>query len=133
VGDTKSRTSAIERVAFTVPEFCVRNNISRTTYSRLRAQKRGPAEMRLGLNTIRITAEAERDWQQLMQEAAPEFETRALERAVKAGDAAVKSDRHISKKRRRGQPPTKEVADQRRTIRELSAQRRAMKAEGSAE
>ena len=29
---------------------------------------RGPVEMRIGLNLIRITAEAERDWQRRMQE-----------------------------------------------------------------
>ena len=29
---------------------------------------RGPEEMRVGLNMIRITAEAERDWQRRMQE-----------------------------------------------------------------
>jgi hypothetical protein len=28
-----------------------------------------------------------------------EFETKATERAVKAGDAAVKSDKHVSKRR----------------------------------
>lgn len=85
-----------ERVTYTVPQFCARNQISRPTYTRLRSQGRGPAEMRPGLNIIRITAEAERDWQQLMQEPQPDFETRAVERAVKAGDAAVKS-----KKRRK--------------------------------
>ena len=65
--------------------------------------------MRIGLNLIRITAEAERDWQRRMQEPSADLETRAVERAVKAGDAAVKSSKHISKKRaaRRGrQSPT---------------------------
>jgi hypothetical protein len=101
VSATKPKTSALERVAFTVPEFCFRNCISRPKYNRLRAQKRGPVEMRLGLNTIRITAEAERDWQQLMQEPQPDVETKAAERAVKAGDAAAKSPNHVSKTRRR--------------------------------
>ena len=32
-------------------------------------------EMRIGLNLIRITAEAERDWQQRMQEPSADFET----------------------------------------------------------
>src|SRR5262245_62161243 len=93
--------SAIERVAFTISEFCFRNSISRQKYRGLRAENRGPVEMRLGLNTVRITAEAERAWQQLMQEPQPDIETRAAERAVKAGDAAAKSDRHISKRRRK--------------------------------
>jgi hypothetical protein len=89
--------SGVERVAYTIPEFCFRNNISRPTYHRLRAEGRGPAEMRLGLNAIRITAEAERAWQQAMQAPREDLETSA----VKAGDAAAKSLRHISKKRRR--------------------------------
>ena len=56
-------SSALERAAYTIPEFCFRNHISRPAYHRLRAQGRGPVEMRIGLNIIRITAEAERDWQ----------------------------------------------------------------------
>ena len=78
-----------------------RNNISRPTYHRLRAEGRGPVEMRLGLNAIRISAEAERNWQQEMQKPRPDLEARTAERAVMAGDAAVKSDRHVSKRRRR--------------------------------
>jgi hypothetical protein len=57
--------------------------------------------MRLGLNAIRISAEAERDWQQQMQKPRPDLEIRTAERAVKAGDAAVKSSKHISKRRER--------------------------------
>ena len=106
MGTTRSEAgaSALERVAYTIPEFCFRNSISRPTYHRLRSEGRGPVEMRIGLNVIRITAEAERDWQRAMQEPREDLETRAVERAVKAGDAAVKSAKHISKKRaaRRG-------------------------------
>jgi hypothetical protein len=57
--------------------------------------------MRLGLNAIRISAEAERDWQQEMQKPRPDLEARTAERAVMAGDAAIKSDKHISKKHKR--------------------------------
>jgi len=99
-GLARSDLPPLERVAYTVPEFCFRNNISRPTYHRLRAEGRGPVEMRLGLNAIRITADAEREWQRQMQEPRPDLETRTAERAVKAGDAAVKSNKHISKKRR---------------------------------
>ena len=66
--DPKRVASALERVAYTIPEFCFRNSISRPTYHRLRSQGRGPVEMRIGLNMIRITAEAEREWQRRMQE-----------------------------------------------------------------
>ena len=68
--------SGVERIAYTVPEFCFRNSISRPTYHRLRAQGLGPKEMRLGLNAIRITAEAERDWQRRMQEPRTDLEKR---------------------------------------------------------
>ena len=60
--------NALERVAWTIPEFCFRNNISQPKYTKLRAEGRGPQEMRLGLNLIRITAEAELEWQRRMQE-----------------------------------------------------------------
>ena len=97
----RSDPSLLERVAYTVPEFCFRNRLSRQKYNEMRANGRGPAEMRYGINTIRITAKAERDWQRAMQEPQPEVEQRAAERAVKAGDAAVKSDKHVSKTRRK--------------------------------
>jgi hypothetical protein len=100
-GLARSDLPPLERVAYTVLEFCFRNNISRPTYHRLRAEGRGPVEMRLGLNAIRISAEAERDWQQEMQKPRPDLETRTAERAVRAGDAAVKSSKHISKKWKR--------------------------------
>ena len=90
-----------EQIAFSVSQFCARNFISRPTFERLRRQGRGPAEMRLGLNAIRITAEAERDWQRQMQEPRPDLEIRTAERAVKAGGAAIKSVKHVSKRRRR--------------------------------
>jgi hypothetical protein len=102
VGSTRSEAgSSLERIAFSIPEFCFRNNISRPTYHRLRSQGRGPVEMRLGLNAIRITAEAERDWQRQMQEPRPDLEIRTAQRAVKAGGAAIKSAKHVSKRRRR--------------------------------
>jgi len=93
--------SALERAAYSVQEFCLRNHISRPAYHRLRAEGRGPAEMRIGLNLIRITANAEREWQRRMEQGDGEFEAKAIERAAKAGAAGAKSDLHVSKKRRR--------------------------------
>jgi hypothetical protein len=58
--------------------------------------------MRLGLNAIRIRAEAGRDWQRRMQEPSQDFRIRAVERAVVAGDAAAKSNKHVSKRAARG-------------------------------
>jgi hypothetical protein len=100
----KSGSPALERASFTVQEFCARHNISRPTYHRLRAQGLGPKEMRPALNLIRITADADREWQRRMQEPRPDLEKRTVERAVKAGDAAVRSSKHVSKKRRRLAP-----------------------------
>jgi len=96
--ETTSVPAVLERAAYTVAEFCFRNNIGRLTYHRLRAEGRGPKEMRLGLNAIRITADAEKEWQRLMQEPRPDLETRTVERAARAGAAAVKSDKHVSKR-----------------------------------
>ena len=103
---SEADASSLQRAAYTIPEFCFRNNLSRPTYHRLRSEGRGPVEMRIGLNMIRITSAAERDWQLLMQEPRADLETRAVERAVMASGAAVKSSKHISKKRRarRGRP-----------------------------
>ena len=113
-----------ERLAFTIPEFCLRNGISRPTYRRLRSEGRGPAEMRIGLNAIRITAEAEHDWQRLMQEPREDLELQATERAVKAGNASLKSPKHSS---HRYLTPTERIADQRRLIRELSRELRELR------
>jgi predicted DNA-binding transcriptional regulator AlpA len=88
-----------ERSAFTISEFCARNGLSKPTFYRMRADGRGPVEMRISMNVSRVSADEERAWQRRMQEPRPDIETRAIERAVKAGSAAVKSTRHVSKKR----------------------------------
>jgi hypothetical protein len=110
VGTTKKLQQPIpgiplERVAFSRAVFCFRNDISEPTYHRLRAQGRGPREMRIGLNMIRITAEAEREWQQRMQEEGTSLEIQAAERAMKAGAAGARSPTHVSKRRRRSREP----------------------------
>jgi hypothetical protein len=109
---TESKTAPLQRSVFTVKEFCARNNISLLTYRQLRAQRRALREMWLGssltrlntmrINMVRIHAEDERDWQQLMREGGEELALKATARAVKAGAAAVKSDRHVSKRKRTG-------------------------------
>ena len=101
VGNTKSEpsSSALERASYTIAEICFRNHISRPKYHRLRAEGRGPAETRFGLNTIRVTAEAEREWlRRLQDEPNQDFETKAIERAMKAGGIAIKSPNHVSKR-----------------------------------
>ena len=42
MGTTRSEAGpSLERVAYTIPEFCFRNGISRPTYHRLRARRAG--------------------------------------------------------------------------------------------
>ena len=60
--------------------------------------------MRPGLNIIRITAEAECDWQRLMQEPREDLEIRAVQRAVKAGEAAVRSASMSARRGGRARP-----------------------------
>jgi hypothetical protein len=111
VGSTKSKAGpSPEQIAFSVPQFCARNFISRQEYDRLRKQGLGPREMRLGLNLIRITADAEHDWQQEAEKPRPDLEERAAERAIKAGEAAAKSPKHVSKTRRK-----QKISSERRT------------------
>jgi len=90
-----------ERPASSIAKLCLRHDISMTVYRRLRAAGRGPRETRFGANVIRITPEDERDWIRQLQEGGAEFEEVAVKRALKAGDAAAKSDRHVSKRSRR--------------------------------
>jgi hypothetical protein len=117
-----AKTSAPEG-ASTLAEFLARNSVSPTLYRRLRKQGRAPQELRYGLNTIAISHAAEREWQALMLRNSLELEHQAAARAVRAGAAAARSARHVSK-----QGPRKKVAKQQRVIRELSEQRRkAMK------
>jgi hypothetical protein len=108
VGGSRSpseKQGAAEQLAYSIPQFCVRNHISRPTYHRLRIEGRAPKEMRIGINLIRITAEDERAWQRRMQEEGAAFETQAAERAMKAGAAGVQSPTHVSKRRRRDRSP----------------------------
>jgi hypothetical protein len=64
----------------------------------LREKGRGPRETRFGLNIIRVTIEDERAWLHQLQQEGSKLEAQAVERAVKAGAAAVESDNHVSKR-----------------------------------
>ena len=97
-----------ERSSFTINEICKRNHVSRGKYFSLRRAGLGPVEMRLGPGTVRITREAELDWQHARQNPA-RAELTQIERGKAvlaargstAGTAAAASPRHISNKRRR--------------------------------
>lgn len=93
----------LERVAFSIQEFCWRNDISPPTYHKLKNAGLGPDEMRIG-NVIRITTEAELKWQRARtyptgQEAEAKARSKAMTvaRGKKAGKLSAKSPRHISK------------------------------------
>jgi hypothetical protein len=63
--DNKSNPH-VEHISFSIAEFCARNGISLSYYHKLKRDRRGPAEMRLGALMIRITADSEREWHQAM-------------------------------------------------------------------
>jgi len=98
----------VERVAYSIPEFCVRNNISPAKYHALKRMGRGPEEMRDGL-WVRVTQEAELAWQramtnptdpkQIASRDASEAITKA--RGKIAGKFAAQSPKHVSKTRGR--------------------------------
>ena len=100
-------TSIIAPQVFSIATFCARNGIGLTLYHRLKREGRGPREMRLG-RTIRITIDAERDWQR-DREFPSDAEARLLARERKArvglsrraGQIAAASPRHVSNRRRK--------------------------------
>jgi hypothetical protein len=94
--------------SLSINQFCQRHGISRGKYFAMRRLGIGPAEMRLGPSTVRISAESDLAWQHARQnptgsELAEIEQGKATlaARGSKAGSIAVKSDRHISNIRRR--------------------------------
>lgn len=51
----------MEREAFSIPEFCAANSISRSFYFKLRKAGLTPREMRIG-NRVLISREAATEW-----------------------------------------------------------------------
>src|ERR1700730_10417454 len=89
--------------SLTIPEFCRLHGISRSMYYVLRAQGCGPREMRIG-RIIRITVDANRDWQHRMEAAgAPGSASRPTtlekERSEKEKRHRERSDSHARQKR----------------------------------
>ena len=60
------QTSIGQPLAFSVAEFCRAHSISPRTYYRLRAEGRGPAEIRIG-HCILISQEAAARWRAWME------------------------------------------------------------------
>jgi hypothetical protein len=94
---------------WTLPEFCARKRISKSTYLKLRKAGLGPEETTItlpGFNLTRITPEARRDWERklakLRQSKVAELESARRQAQVKAaGRLAAASPHHISKNRAR--------------------------------
>ena len=59
----------LEQDAFSISEFCKRNNISRATYYNLQKKGIGPRVIKIGTRTI-ISVEAGAEWRRMMEEAA---------------------------------------------------------------
>jgi hypothetical protein len=100
--------SESEVYSLTIKEFCARHHISRGKYFDMRKAGIGPAEMRLGPNMVRISAECDLAWQHARQnptgsELAEIERGRAAlaARGSKAGSVAAASPKHISNRRRR--------------------------------
>lgn len=100
----------VEPQAFSIAEFCARNKISETLYHKLKSQGRGPRTMELG-RAIRITAQAERDWQNARENPQGAEAKLVASQAAKRrreckrlGALSAGSPRHFSKTRKRRSP-----------------------------
>jgi len=97
---TDDHPKTIERMAFTVEEFCVRNHISKNTYYKLKALGLGPREMEIGRTRL-ISHEEEAKWREARSNPKGDEAKRNAKAAKtrvalakKAGKLAVQSDRH---------------------------------------
>jgi hypothetical protein len=88
-------------------QFCVAENISLSTYFKLRRLGHGPKETHYpGMTLVRISPKAWQDWCKEREKwngtkAAALEEARRIELASAAGKAAAKSPKHISKRGKR--------------------------------
>jgi hypothetical protein len=91
----------VERVAFTIGEFCARNGICKWNYHNLKRKGQAPREMHLG-NAIRITLEAERDWQREREQFNSTRRQNTKRREAhtrRIAKLAVASPEHVSKRK----------------------------------
>ena len=85
--------------SYTVTRFCEAEDISPPKYYELKKRGLGPVEYRDG-KMIRITAQARRDWQQMMQRRAVTADTSTnIIHAAKAAAASVASPNHVARRR----------------------------------
>jgi hypothetical protein len=109
-GRTAADLTGVPAASFSINQFCQRHDISRGKYFGMRRLGLGPVEMRLGPGTVRITREAELDWQRAREHPAgdelveiEQGKAALAARGSTAGTAAAASPKHISHKRRKRQ------------------------------
>lgn len=97
-----SSTAAVQPVLLTISDFCKRQQISQTTYCRLKKRGLGPREIDLGSNVIRIRPEDEAAWQHARAfpdaTEAAEIANRAEARRSK-GRWSASSKKHVSQRK----------------------------------
>jgi hypothetical protein len=91
---------AASESSFTVDQFCLLEGISRATYFKLRREGRGPREMIISGNIIRITVRSRADWQRAREResrTSAAIKAKRKSRSVKnkaSGSIAAASPRH---------------------------------------
>jgi hypothetical protein len=90
-----------------VPDWCAFRGYSEATFYKMKRAGLAPEVLVIpGFNVPRITARADREWQERMARLAQEKvarreRQRRSDLARAAGQAAAKSDKHVSKTRKR--------------------------------
>lgn len=85
--------------SLTVPELCEADNISVTTYYKMRSDGLGPVETRF-LGAVRITAKARREWHEKLRRHA-EQKAQRLERQRRSAQCAAAGKNAIAALRTR--------------------------------
>jgi hypothetical protein len=98
-----------EERSFSIREFCVLENITTSSYFKIRKSGHGPREMRLpGSSIVRISPEARREWHAKLEKMSANDDKLAREKearsaqASKAGKKSVTSAAHPCRRRARG-------------------------------
>jgi hypothetical protein len=90
----------VDRKCFSIDEFCRRQDISLSTFHKLQREGKGPRLM--DISPIRISIEAEREWR-AARDRPNDVASRKRDARVaagrRAGELAVRSPRHVSKRR----------------------------------
>jgi hypothetical protein len=99
--------NVIDEPSMTIDEFCFSERWSRATFFKMQRLGVAPPTYRLpGTNIVRISARARREWREHMEkfaqeEAAQQERERRADHARRAGQAAARSEHHVSKTRKR--------------------------------